>query len=58
MRGLRRWWTSKQMQTKVARLLARDGEAHAFVASWDGRPQLVVVPYEDWVGQFPYQVTE
>jgi len=51
VRGLRRWWTSKQIRTKVARLMARHGEAHGFVASWDGRPQIVVVPYDDWVGQ-------
>jgi hypothetical protein len=58
VRGFRRWWTSKTVTTKVARLFARDGEAHALVLSWDGRPQVVIAPYEDFVGQFPHQSTE
>lgn len=52
VRGFRRWWTSKTVRTKTARLLARHGEAHALILSWDGRPQCVVVPYADFVGQF------
>jgi hypothetical protein len=51
VRGIRRWWTSKGVRTKMARLMARHGEAHSLVCSWDGRPQIVVTPYEDWVGQ-------
>jgi hypothetical protein len=27
------------------------GVARVFIASWDGKPRLVVIPYEDWVGQ-------
>lgn len=49
--GLKRWWLSKQTQTKVARLMARTGSRRCFIASWDGRPQLVVVPFEDWANQ-------
>lgn len=48
VRGLRRWWGSQQVRAKVARLYARPGTApKAFVASWDGRPRLVVMEYED-----------
>jgi hypothetical protein len=51
VRGIRRWWTSDQIRRKTARLMAQHGVAHGFVCSWDGRPQIVVMPYEDWVGQ-------
>lgn len=48
VRGLRRWYSSKQVQSKLARLHARPGDApKAFVASWDGRPQLMVFEYAD-----------
>jgi hypothetical protein len=57
VRGLRRWWESKQIRTKMARLEARP-DLHAFVASWDGRPQLVVSPYEDFTSAFPHQTIE
>lgn len=57
VRGFRRWWTSKTVTTKVARLFARPGEAHALVLSWDGMPQVVITPYRDFVGQFPHQST-
>jgi hypothetical protein len=55
VRGFRRWWTSKTVRSKVARLNARHGEAHALILSWDGRPQAVITAYEDFVGQFPNQ---
>ena len=54
VRGFRRWWTSKTVQRKLTRLMARGG-ARGFVLSWDGRPQVVIAPYEDFVGQFPMQ---
>lgn len=54
-RGIKRWWESKGVRKKVARLYGRHGEAHALVLSWDGRPQLVVASWEDFVGQFPLQ---
>lgn len=54
VRGFRRWWTSKTVQRKLVRLMARAG-AHGFIVSWDGRPQVVISPYEDFVGQFPNQ---
>lgn len=46
--GLKRWWLAKGTQGKVAKLLADTLRPRAFVASWDGRPRLVVMPYEDW----------
>jgi hypothetical protein len=58
VRGFRRWWTSKGVRSKLARLFARRGEAHALVLSWDGRPQVVVTPYEDFVAHFPHQSTD
>jgi hypothetical protein len=58
VRGFRRWWTSKTVRNKVARLFARRGEARALVLSWDGRPQVVITSYEDFIGQFPNQVRE
>lgn len=51
VRGLRSWWQSKQTVKKLERLMARTGEARAFIASWDGKPRLVVMPYEDFKGQ-------
>lgn len=47
-RGLRRWWESKQTETKVLRLFGGDLPG-AFVASWDGSPRVVVMPYEGFV---------
>jgi hypothetical protein len=47
--GLKRWWFSKQVQTKLARLLARSLRPRFFVASWDGKPRLVVGKWEDFV---------
>lgn len=57
VRGLRRWWESKTVQSKLARMMARPGgEARAFIASWDGKPRLVVMLYEDWAGQVKQEV--
>jgi hypothetical protein len=47
-RGLRRWWESKQTEAKVLRLFG-DELPGAFVASWDGSPRVVVMPYEGFV---------
>lgn len=47
IRGLRRWWYSKSTQAKVATLMSRRLRPRAFVASWAGRPQLVVIPFSD-----------
>lgn len=44
--GLRRWWESKGVQRKVARILGQMQRPPAFVASWDSKPRLVVLPYE------------
>lgn len=55
VKGFRRWWTSKTVTKKTARLFARHGEARALVLSWDGKPQVVITPYVDFVGQFPHQ---
>jgi hypothetical protein len=43
--GLRRWWERESVQRKTARILAADLPG-AFIASWDGRPQLVVQSFE------------
>lgn len=45
-RGLFRWWDSKQLQKKMARLLSRNLRSVAFVASRSGKPELAVLPYE------------
>lgn len=49
VQGLRRWWSSKGMQAKLATLLSRNVRPRAFVACWDGKPQLAVLPYNDLV---------
>jgi hypothetical protein len=48
--GLRRWWNSKGVRMKLVRLFGRShaGEYRAFIASWDGKPRVVVIPYEDF----------
>jgi hypothetical protein len=51
VRGFRRWVTSKGVTSKLARIMARHGEARAFVLSWDGKPRWVCVPFDDWAGQ-------
>lgn len=56
VRGFRRWWTTKTVTKKLARLFARHGEAHGLVLSWDGKPRVVIVEYADFVGQFGAQV--
>lgn len=43
--GLRRWWERPVVIRKTAKILAADLPG-AFVASWDGRPQLVVMSWE------------
>lgn len=43
--GLRRWWEREAVQKKTARILAAELPG-AFIASWDGRPQLVVQSWE------------
>jgi hypothetical protein len=58
VRGLRRWWQSKGVSDKRSRLMNRSGYARAFIASWDGRPQVVVVPYDDWAGQVRAELLE
>lgn len=50
--GIRRWWNSKGVQTKTARLYARNnGMPKAFVLT-DETPWLVVMTYPDWVQAF------
>jgi hypothetical protein len=51
VRGFRRWIESKGVTSKLARIMARHGEARAFVLSWDGKPRWVCVPFDDWAGQ-------
>jgi hypothetical protein len=49
-RGLRRWWESKTVKNKRARLWSRtfsDAEP-VLVASWDGKPQLAVLEFDSF----------
>lgn len=46
-RGLFRWWESKGVQAKVARLMQRTLVPRAFVV-WSGKRGLVVMTFEDW----------
>ncbi len=51
-RGIRRWWESKTVQAKVARLFAHSrmtGVPAALVIGWDRRKRLAILPYEDLV---------
>lgn len=48
-RGVRRWWESKGVQTKVARLMARRVLPRALVLHWERQHRIVVMPYGDWV---------
>jgi hypothetical protein len=47
-RGLRRWWESKAVQTKIKRLYQRRVLPHAFIVWIAPRKGLVVMTYEDW----------
>lgn len=46
--GLRRWWESKQIRAKTRRCREQSVARWVFVASWSGRPQVVIEPYESW----------
>ncbi len=49
VRGIRRWWESKGVCAKTARLFARYGDVpRALVLVWDSRKRLVVMRYEDF----------
>jgi hypothetical protein len=45
--GLKRWWLSKQIQDKTEVLMAQKLRPRAFVASWNGKPQLAVLTFDD-----------
>lgn len=45
--GLKRWWLSKQIQDKTAVLRGMKLRPRAFVASWNGKPQLAVMTFDD-----------
>lgn len=47
-RGLRRWWNTKTVREKVARLYGRPGGEYRAVILTDEKPWLVVMLYEDW----------
>lgn len=51
VRGFRRWIESKQVQTKLARMMAKTGVRRAYIVSWDGKPRWAVVPFADWANQ-------
>lgn len=46
--GLFRWWDSKQVKDKTAGLYSSNFNPRAFVASRDGKPELVVQTWEDF----------
>lgn len=53
VRGIRRWWSSKTVQSKVARLFAHaqvSGVPACLILSWDHRRRLAVMTYEDFAG--------
>lgn len=49
VRGIRRWWNSKTVEAKVARLMSHRRRARALVLHWDKAPRLAVMPYTDFV---------
>jgi hypothetical protein len=54
VRGVRRWWESKTVRTKVAALYSRALVPRALVLSWEVSPggpkrrQIVVLTYDDF----------
>lgn len=49
--GVRRWWTGKGTVAKMRRLRDRRSMMSipiAFVGSWDGKPQVAVMDFEDF----------
>lgn len=49
--GLKRWWLSKGTETKLQRIRRRAkimGVPVAFVGSWEGKPQVVVMSFDDF----------
>lgn len=49
VRGIRRWWESKTVRSKTHRILHQYQAPAALIVSWDGKPQLVVQTYQDWL---------
>lgn len=48
-RGLRRWWDSQGVTKKLSRLLELPPvKPKALMLSWDGKPQLVIMPFDSW----------
>lgn len=50
VRTAEKWWLSKGVQDKVARLMKQRGVARHLILSWGPRlkPQIVITPYDDW----------
>lgn len=48
VRGIRKWWQSKTVTDKIERLMKLSGVNRHLILSWDGKPRLVVTPYDDW----------
>jgi len=46
VKGLRKWWAGVGVQRKVRRIREQQLQPWAFVASWDGKPRLVVMDPE------------
>lgn len=49
VRGLRNWWQNVGTQRKVRDVMRQRIKPGAFVASWDGKPQLVVMTPEHFI---------
>lgn len=47
-RGIRRWWGTKTVRSKVARLFSRPGGEYRWLILKDEKPFLVVGLYDDW----------
>lgn len=49
VRGLKRWWYSKQVSEKFGKVMAQKAQPAAAVLSWEGKAQLVVMRFADFV---------
>lgn len=57
-RGFRSWISGKGVQDKLGRLMQLRGVERVLILSWDGKPQWVIEPYEDWAPRVKETVTE
>lgn len=48
VRGFKRWWGTKAVTKKLSKLFADTSKPRALVLSWDNKPQIAIMPFEDW----------